>query len=602
MAITTTARFGLKKYGAGSDPHPTRAEHNLMIDGVENNGVIGSSGLLSARPAAGKGRAFYYATDNSTIYYDTGSAWRELTTVGGVAASGVAVGGTSSEGSSLNAARADHVHAVPLVTTSANGAMIAADKVKLNNATANATASTLAMRDTAGRLKVATPSATTDAANKTYVDTAVATKAPTSHTHTWAQITGIPSTFAPSTHGHTWAQISGKPSTFAPTAHTHSADEITSGVFTAARLPVATQSVHGAMSALDKKKLDSASSTSAASTLMMTDANGRFQVVAPSASADVANKAYVDGKTWAANDIVSGVISAARLPSVSTTAEGLMPAADKVKLNSATAAPTAGALVIRDGAGRFQVPTPSSNSADVVNRGYVDDRIATRAASSHNHSASSITSGTLSNDRLKNITGGDTWLSLASGDGAMRIATDGEIYFQYKGNTIVGWTASGALTSGTVPWSRITGEPSSYTPKSHNHSASDITSGTFAYSRIRGTDQVQARTATNRSVWVDGDGRFGQNTSSRRFKTNIRDKAFRPEDVLALRPRIYDRKDPAQGFDEVGLIAEEVHETVPEIVQYDSDGQIEALRYDLLGVVLLPVVQDLDRRLKAAGL
>ena len=167
------------------------------------------------------------------------------------------------------------------MTTSANGAMIAADKVKLNNATANATASTIAMRDTAGRLKVANPSATTDAANKTYVDTAVATKAPTSHTHTWSQISGIPSTFTPSAHTHTWSQISGIPSTFAPSAHNHAADEVTSGVFSAARLPVATQSVHGAMSALDKVKLDNASSSATANTLMMTDAYGRFAAASP---------------------------------------------------------------------------------------------------------------------------------------------------------------------------------------------------------------------------------------------------------------------------------------------------------------------------------
>lgn len=601
MAITTTARFGLKKYGAGSDPHPTRAEHNIMIDQVENNGVIGSSGLLSARPAAGKGRAFYYATDNSTIYYDTGSAWRELTTVGGVTASGVAVGGASSEGSSLNAARADHVHALPLVTTTADGAMIAADKVKLNNATANATASTLAMRDTAGRLKVANPSATTDAANKTYVDTLAATKAASSHTHTWAQISGIPSTFAPSAHGHAWTEISGIPSTFTPAAHSHSADEVSSGVFAAARLPVATQAVHGAMSALDKKKLDSASSSSAPSTLMMTDANGRFQVAAPSAAADVANKSYVDGKTWSASDVVSGVFSTSRLPVVTDTSDGMMIAADKAKLDAATVYSVANTIPFRNAGGNIEVGD-ATNDNQAVNRGYVRDQIATRAASSHNHSASQITSGTLSNDRLKNISGGDSWMYLTSGDGSIRIATDGSVYWTYKGNNVVGWTTGGALAYGTVPWSRITGEPSSYTPKDHNHSASDITSGSFAYARIRGTDQVHDRTATNRSVWVDSDGRFGQNTSSRRFKQNIRDKVFRPEDVLALRPRIYDRKDPAQGFDEIGLIAEEVHETVPEIVQYDRDGQIEALRYDLLGVVLLPVVQDLDRRLKAAGL
>lgn len=61
-----------------------------------------------------------------------------------------------------------NAHAV--ATTSLAGFMSATDKAKLDAATANATASTLAMRDASGRLKVASPSAGTDAANKAYVD------------------------------------------------------------------------------------------------------------------------------------------------------------------------------------------------------------------------------------------------------------------------------------------------------------------------------------------------------------------------------------------------------------------------------------------------
>ena len=44
----------------------------------------------------------------------------------------------------------------------------------LNEATAAATPSVLALRDASGRLKVASPSASTDAANKTYVDSQIA--------------------------------------------------------------------------------------------------------------------------------------------------------------------------------------------------------------------------------------------------------------------------------------------------------------------------------------------------------------------------------------------------------------------------------------------
>lgn len=50
----------------------------------------------------------------------------------------------------------------------------------------------------------------------------------------------------------------------------------------------------GLMTGADKKKLDDATATSGTSTLVMRDANGRFQAAAPSADLDVANKGYVD--------------------------------------------------------------------------------------------------------------------------------------------------------------------------------------------------------------------------------------------------------------------------------------------------------------------
>lgn len=59
------------------------------------------------------------------------------------------------------------------VTTTNNGLMIAADKVKLNAASAAATPSTIVMLDAAGRAKVANPSAATDIVNKQYADALV---------------------------------------------------------------------------------------------------------------------------------------------------------------------------------------------------------------------------------------------------------------------------------------------------------------------------------------------------------------------------------------------------------------------------------------------
>jgi hypothetical protein len=59
-----------------------------------------------------------------------------------------------------------------VVNGGASGLISGADKTKLDNATASPTPSTLALRDGAGRLQVATPAAADDAANKGYVDAA----------------------------------------------------------------------------------------------------------------------------------------------------------------------------------------------------------------------------------------------------------------------------------------------------------------------------------------------------------------------------------------------------------------------------------------------
>ncbi|WP_371671220.1 tail fiber domain-containing protein [Streptomyces sp. NBC_00289] len=147
-------------------------------------------------------------------------------------------------------------------------------------------------------------------------------------------------------------------------------------------------------------------------------------------------------------------------------------------------------------------------------------------------------------------------------------------------------------------WSSITSKPSTFTPSSHSHSTYLESGDTISWAN--GTKRVHADSVsgsgTYYAVWVQGDGTFARNTSSRRFKQNIRDIDIDPDAVLSLRPRVYDRRPKEEGGeylrDEFGLIAEEVAETLPEIVTYDETGRIDALRYDLLGVALLSVVQD----------
>ncbi|MFE1842030.1 tail fiber domain-containing protein [Streptomyces sp. NPDC059515] len=149
-------------------------------------------------------------------------------------------------------------------------------------------------------------------------------------------------------------------------------------------------------------------------------------------------------------------------------------------------------------------------------------------------------------------------------------------------------------------WSSITSKPSTFPPSSHSHSGYLTSGSTIAWANgsKKPHNNAASGSGTWYAVWVEGDGTFCRNTSSIKFKENVRDYTINPDDVLALRPVMYDRKTTVDDRGtvkegrkgEVGLIAEEVEPHLPWLVNY-LDGEVDGLRYDLLGVALVPVVQ-----------
>lgn len=105
--------------------------------------------------------------------------------------------------------------------------------------------------------------------------------------------------------------------------------------------------------------------------------------------------------------------------------------------------------------------------------------------------------------------------------------------------------------------------------------------------------------------------KFGRAPSSRRYKTNIRPYNVDPRKLFQLQPVIFDRIpqiDPASGqplpaaVNEYGLIAEDVAGYLPEIVTYFDHGDgngpvVDGVRYDLIGLALLDVIQDFLRQI-----
>jgi hypothetical protein len=182
-------------------------------------------------------------------------------------------------------------------------------------------------------------------------------------------------------------------------------------------------------------------------------------------------------------------------------------------------------------------------------------------------------------------------------------------------DSVTGKPTTFAPATHSHTWSSITSKPTTFAPSSHSHSSYLESGDTIAWAN--GSKKPHANSVsgsgTYYAVWVEGDGTFARNTSSIKFKENVRDFEVDPDEVLKLRPVIYDRKDTAgedgqvrEGRkDEVGLIAEEVEPLLPWAINY-LDGEVDGLRYDLLGVALIPVVQrqaqqidDLEARLAA---
>ncbi len=105
---------------------------------------------------------------------------------------------------------------------------------------------------------------------------------------------------------------------------------------------------------------------------------------------------------------------------------------------------------------------------------------------------------------------------------------------------------------------------------------------------------------TLQSVVVNPNGALGVQTSSRRFKQDIRELGDTTETLMTLRPvRFRYKVNAPDGPENYGLIAEEVNEVAPELVGRGQDGQIDSVFYDKVNAMLLNEVQKQHRQIEA---
>ena len=128
----------------------------------------------------------------------------------------------------------------------------------------------------------------------------------------------------------------------------------------------------------------------------------------------------------------------------------------------------------------------------------INTKLNSKANSSHTHGngditsldAGKITSGTISIDRLPHgalerltVVADDTARfkltssTIQKGD-TVKVTSTGKMYYvvdETKLSTEAGYEVYAAGTAASVPWSGVTGKPSTYTPSSHTHTKSQIT-------------------------------------------------------------------------------------------------------------------------------
>jgi len=138
------------------------------LDLNQNQLIKGTFEVLSTDPNTNlfDGRMIFNSTEGVIKVYDiTASAWRKMIT-------GVQSAGSQSSSLTINEANGVISITPNLATTASAGLMSAADFSKLADATSEATASKLVIRDASSQAKFGTPTESTHAATKGYVDSA----------------------------------------------------------------------------------------------------------------------------------------------------------------------------------------------------------------------------------------------------------------------------------------------------------------------------------------------------------------------------------------------------------------------------------------------
>jgi hypothetical protein len=103
--------------------------------------------------------------------------------------------------------------------------------------------------------------------------------------------------------------------------------------------------------------------------------------------------------------------------------------------------------------------------------------------------------------------------------------------------------------------------------------------------------------AGSQSVCLNAANRISPCSSSLRYKTNIHRFGLGLDLIRQLKPITFDWKDG--GMHDLGLGAEDVAKIEPLLVHYNGKGEVEGVKYDRIGVVLVNAVKEQQAQIEA---
>ena len=465
---------------------------------------------------------------------------------------------------------------------------------------------------------------------------------PSSHTHNISQITGRGTlTFTgaatgtyngsgnltiniPSGGGEAdsvaWNNITGKPSTFTPATHTHGTDDITT--LTGYREGSATTTLSASMTlnaALASLQNQVQAKAALTHTHTASQVSGLADVATSGDYNDLSNKPTIPSlsgyatQTWV-NDQIDAItpasIGAAKASHTHTASQvsGLSKVATSGSYNDLTNKPSIPAAVTVDSA-------LSSTSTNPVQNKVINSALAGKAASSHNHSAANITSGTLAIARIPTGTSSST---VALGNHTHNAATTSTAGFMSAADkskldgissNADAVSVSRNLTSGTqIASININGTatalyaPTNTDTKNTTGTDNSLSKLFLVGGQFQSSDGVV--TYSNANVYTRSGQLYAtqMNATNGFFETSdARLKNFKDDikalDVVSEIPtKYFTWKSDESKTEHIGTSAQEIQKLYPDLVTENEDGVL-SVDYARLSIIALAAIKELKAQI-----